>query len=516
MAQVKFYAKAEMPSENIDQNGIYFITTGGEIYKGATRFGCGRVTKASTAEELEALTGMARGDINVGYEGAKVFDGTSWASLAAGVDPSQWQADISTWTAGLVAGGEGSYITGITQAPDGKLTASAEAFPTLASGGQDGQIKLGNQVAAVSGWSKVTGLETAVNGISASVSEILGIVDVSANVVAATTGSFTNLTVTDTATFSVTNVSAEALTINGSTVEEIADAQIAAISSATATSTANGITVSVTTAGGSVTTVSVNATSFGNVMHFAGVVSTPAAVATPSRGDIVVIGSQPGAGCVTGQEYIYTNAGSWELIGDQNSYALNAYSSSATVLAGATTLPTAIDALGAAVDALNSNVTNLGISVSELTSSVASIAESMTSLATKADATLTPIYDGGAEYGDWELDPQISYEDAYPVRLRLTEYGWEPYAHVDDGETPPYDTSVGAIGAAKGGSDSVELSWTAQEDGLFTFTATRALNRVTGYTLGSQDDKPLAPKAEVEALRAEVEELRAALNWITT
>ena len=345
MAQVKFYAKAEMPSESIDQNGIYFITTGGEIYKGATRFGCGRVTKASTAEEFASLTGMARGDINVGYEGAKVFDGTSWASLATSggsVDPGQWQADISTWTAGLVAGGTGSIITQITQAADGKVTASASPFPTLATGDADGQVKLGTQNAKVSGWDA---LVSKVDGFAS-------IIDVSTSAVSAVSGTFTDLTVTSTATFSVTNVSASSLTIGGSTVAEIADAQIAAISSSTATSTANGVTVSVTTQGGSVTAVSVNAASFGNVMHFAGVVSTPTEIATPASGDIVVIGSQPDTGYVAGQEYIYDGT-KWEVIGDQNTYALNAYSSTASVYTGATTLPAAVSAAGAAIDALN-------------------------------------------------------------------------------------------------------------------------------------------------------------------
>ena len=349
MAQVKFYAKAAMPSENIDQDGIYFITTGGEIYKGATRFGCGRVTKASTAEELAALTGMARGDINVGYEGAKVFDGTSWASLAASggsVDPSQWQADISTWTAGLVAGGTGSIITQITQAADGKVTASASPFPTLATGDADGQVKLGTQNAKVSGWDA---LVSKVDGFAS-------IIDVSTSAVSAVSGTFTDLTVTSTATFSVTNVSASSLTIGGSTVEQIADAQIAAIASATVSSSSGGIEVAVTTAGGSVTDVVVNATSFGNVMKFRGVYVSTGAVSDPAAGDIIVIGPPAATGFKVGQEYICTDIApypKWELIGDQNSYALNAYAPGTEVVtAGTTTLPGAVHAIASAFDSL--------------------------------------------------------------------------------------------------------------------------------------------------------------------
>lgn len=344
-----------MPSDNINQDGIYFITTGGEIYKGATRFGCGRVTKASTSEELASISGMARGDINVGYEGAKVFDGTDWQPLGGDTKSlqSMWQSDISTWTSGLVAGGTGSIITQITQDADGKVRASATAFPTLATGDADGQVKLGTQNAKVSGWDA---LVSKVDGFAS-------IIDVNTSAVNAASGTFTNLTVTDTATFSVTNVSASSLTINGSTVAEIADAQIGAISSSTATSTANGVTVSVTTQGGSVTAVKVDATAFGNVMHFRDAVSNTANVNDPAAGDIVVIAGVTDSESTfkNGQEYIYTNGNTWELIGDQNTYAIKAavdasfsaiatswaslgtaafVGTASTVSAGAITLPT--------------------------------------------------------------------------------------------------------------------------------------------------------------------------------
>ena len=190
----------------------------------------------------------------------------------------------------------------------------------------------------------------------------------------------------------MTNVSAETLTVNGSTVEQITNAQIAAISAVTATSASNGIAVSVTTQGGSVTAVAVDATSFGNVMHLAGVVAAPSAIATPAAGDIVVIGSQPAAGYVTGQEYIYTNAGSWELIGDQSTYAINAYTSTATVLASATTLPTAIDALGAAVDALNASVSTLASEMTSVSSVLAGLGDAAEkSVANTLDSSATTL-----------------------------------------------------------------------------------------------------------------------------
>lgn len=107
-------------------------------------------------------------------------------------------------------------------------------------------------------------------------------------------------------------------------MEQIADKQISAIAASTVSSSSNGITVGVTTSGGSVTAVTVNASTFGNVMRFKGTVTTPSEDTNPVPGDIVVIGSQAAGGCVTGQEYIYTNASTWELIGDQNTYATKA------------------------------------------------------------------------------------------------------------------------------------------------------------------------------------------------
>ena len=349
MAQVKFYSVASLPSA-ADAGGVYFVNNG-ELYKGSQRFGLGRVT---VAESTASIEGAARGDIVVTGSGAGwVYDGTNWQSIGGDVSSlrSMWQADISTWTAGLVSGGTGSYITGITQDEDGKVTASASNFAL------DVQTAVGDGSASGSG-----------NGITVSVTTTSGVVtgvdvaaaNISATSVSADSGTFETLTVTDTATFSATTVSATTLTIGGSTVEQLADKQIAAIPANTATSTATGITVSVTTQGGSVTAVSLNAESFANAMHFLGVGTvektaggvsvTPPAGKTPVAGDIVIDST-------TGLEAICTGTDpstTWELIGDNAVYALNAYSSTATVYAGVETVPTALNAAGAAIDALTS------------------------------------------------------------------------------------------------------------------------------------------------------------------
>lgn len=198
----------------------------------------------------------------------------------------------------------------------------------------------------------------------------------------------------------MTNVSATRLTVNGSTIDEIADARIAAIASVTESGTSNGITVSVTTEGGSVSAVTVDASAFGNVMKFKGVVT--ALPSEAEQGDIVVIGANPtGSGLVAGQEYICTvastSAPTWELIGDQNTYALNAYTSTAAVLTRATTLPTAIDALGAAVDTLNTNIATKA-SVGSGASTAAGIEVSM-SLAANAAPQVSMTVDVSALQG---------------------------------------------------------------------------------------------------------------------
>lgn len=282
MAQVKFYSKASLPTSSINDDGVYFIN-GGELYKGAQRFGLARVT--ADADPSTNLTTAVRGDINV-YEGtATVFDGTSWIALT-----------------------------------DGALAAKVSAIETVVS-----------VVTTQEGQEPVT-----------------------TKTVTADTGYFTNLTVSDTATFSVTTVSASSLTVGGSTINQIAQAEI---TSATLTgSISNSQGTSLVTEGQVVNYVSAAVTSLGNVMHFEGTTADLASIATPKNGDIYVIGGGQAAAdygwvdangkawastttaetegwtdvstyatkLTSGKEYIYIAGeptGRWELIGDQNAYA---------------------------------------------------------------------------------------------------------------------------------------------------------------------------------------------------
>ena len=385
MAQVKFYATTSASysalGENVDTGGIYFVE-GGELYKGSARFGLGRVTVAASTAGIE---NAARGDIVVTGSGAGwVYDGGEWRSIGGDVGSltSAWRADISASLAGLSVGNANSYITSITQAEDGSVTANAVAFPALDTGDNDGEVKLGSDAAKVSGWDTV---KTDISNLQAVVS-YSGSGD---SVVTATTGNFTNLNVSDSATFSATTVSATTLTVGGSTIEQLADKQIAAIASHTETSTALGITVSVTTSAGSVSGVYVDATSFGNAMHFVGVKASTGEVASPASGDIIVIGSEPATGFVAGQEYIY-DGNAWELIGDQATYATKAaveaswdtlgtaafVDTATTVAADATTLPTGgavasyvSSAITSAIDALagSASDSDKGIAVEVVT-----------------------------------------------------------------------------------------------------------------------------------------------------
>ena len=352
MAQIKFYSLASMPSENIDANGLYFIDNG-EIYKGAVRFGRGRVT---TQETVPA--DAVRGDINVYGGVAKVFDGTNWQELGG-------------------------------------------TTPSFATGDADGQLKLGSVNATVSGWgtlaASVSANASSISDLESAMSAIASVVSTSdGGAVSASSGTFTNLTVTDTATFSVTNVSASSLTVNGSTVAEIADAQISAIATATVSSSSGGIEVAVTTAGGSVTGVVVNATSFGNVMHFRDTVSNTSDVSNPVAGDIVII-TNADTGFRNGQEYIYTTASTWELIGDQSGYALNAYAPGAEVVtAGATTLPGAVHAIAAAFDTLSASVSNIATSIGTLQTAVSSLTSSFANLGDAALKSVATTLDSSA------------------------------------------------------------------------------------------------------------------------
>lgn len=238
------------------------------------------------------------------------------------------------------------------------MYATAVAFPTLATGDAAGQVKLGSVNATVNGWS---GLSTDVTNLKSVVSYSgTGAKTVNADTVTATTGNFTNLNVSDTATFSATTVSATTLTVGGTQVNNIA--------ATNKTGGTEGVAVTVSTARGGVTDVGVAITSatlldtldltdfsgkdvvttlgpssgtgaatdtqvptalavakklatLDNAMHFREVVASTGAISDPAKGDIVVIGATPAAGFVQGQEYIYDGT-KWELIGDQNTYAV--------------------------------------------------------------------------------------------------------------------------------------------------------------------------------------------------
>ena len=556
--QVKFYAVASLPSTP-SAGGLYFVQNG-ELYRGTQRFGLGRVT---VAESTAGVTGAARGDIVVTGSGAGwVFDGTNWQSIGGDVSSlqSMWRADISTWTSALAAGGEGSYITGITQAADGKVTANASNFAddvkTAIGDGSATSTANGVTVSVVTTSGSVTGVEVTasdlnVNSITASAGTFNGDVaisgdltvsgsasfnattvnadtlnvtgsaaiatlavgsvpadftvggstipdfidnaigglgastvtasangievgvttqsgkvtgvSVSANAITAESGTFTNLTVTDTATFSATTVSADSLTIGGSTVEQLADKQIAAIASATQVSASNGITVGVTTSGGSVTAVSVDATAFGNAIHFRGVEASTGAVSDPVAGDIVVIGSPAGEGFVAGQEYIYDGT-NWELIGDQNTYAVNAYSSTASVFTGVETVPAALNAAGAAIDALTAKTDAYvgGTSTSTVDGVTVSVAVDATTLAPSVDLGVVAASQMAfnAPGSATELATTAAVRDFYDNNLVWLGADGNP---VDGGSTPtPTPSQKTSVTFANGTTQ--EFNWSGTLD----------------------------------------------------
>lgn len=129
MAQVKFYSVSALPaSPNAD--GVYFVQ-GGELYKGTSRFGAAKIFTATTQEQLNAITGMITGDINVGFGPAKVFNGESWVNIGADVSAvqSQWQADISSAISSAMESLSSAAYVGTADS----ITADATTLPTCSA-----------------------------------------------------------------------------------------------------------------------------------------------------------------------------------------------------------------------------------------------------------------------------------------------------------------------------------------------------------------------------------------------
>lgn len=267
--------------------------TGGELYKGTSRFGANRVWATKPA----ANSGVIGGDLYINAGVTEVFDGVgkSWMSIT----------NKNGWTS-VSFGGEGSYIQAVSQGTDGAITATAVPF--------NSKVKEAIGDGSISGSG---------NGITVSVATTSGVVtsvqvsaaDLTVDTITAATGNFTNLNVSSTASFAATTVSADSLTIGGKTVEQIAGEQIAA-STLSGNITAPGGT-SLVTDGQVVTYVSAALSTFDNAMHFKGVVNNTTSVSDATSGDIVVIGSGATSGFAEGQEYIYDGT-KWEKIGDQS------------------------------------------------------------------------------------------------------------------------------------------------------------------------------------------------------
>ena len=244
--QVKFYSVATMP-QTPNAGALYFVD-GGELYKGAQRFGLGRVTVDDKFNpSTSSKDGQAKGDIVVTGGGAGwVFDGSAWRKVGGDTTSlrSDWQSDISASLAGLVQGLGTSYITHITKDANGKVTAQTADFadavkkaindvikysdsngftvgvstkdgtvehveisaPKLTTGETDGTVKLGAGDVKVFGWDTV----------KEDISNLQYVVSYSGSgdrVVTAETGNFTNLNVTGTADFTATTVEASSLTV---------------------------------------------------------------------------------------------------------------------------------------------------------------------------------------------------------------------------------------------------------------------------------------------------------------
>ena len=213
---VKFYSVASLP-QTPNAGALYFVN-GGELYKGAQRFGANKVYTASPelvagTTTLESYTSglktLISGDILIGYKGAKGWDGQAWHELSA---------DLSSIIASISDGTSSGTSNGITVG--------------------------------------VTTTDGCVTGVTVNADEINGV-----SLVSAATGHFKDLTVDNNATFTATTVEASKLTLNGT--------EITVLPGAISASDGTGIV----NEGQVVNYVSAQLESFGNVIHFKGVVT---------------------------------------------------------------------------------------------------------------------------------------------------------------------------------------------------------------------------------------------------
>ena len=392
MAQVKFYSVGSAATKS-DANGIYFVE-GGELYKGSTRFGLGRVTVAADFNPSEStLTEQARGDIVVtGGGDGWVFDGSDWKSIGGNISAltSSWRADISSYIAGLATGSSTSVITTITQSTDGTVSATAVSMPfeTLYSVA-DGWLSLTQ---------KVDTIESSVSDLEGRVTDIEGIVDASNSTVTANT---------ITATSSL--VANSEFTLAGTTVSEIVTAIGPSTGNGAATDTQLPTALAVAKA----------ISSLDKVMHFVGAgTSLPTSA---KAGDVYVFTADETnvpsgeTGFKAGQEVVYTSESetydrdNWEVIGDQNTYAtkayvdgtfaLNAYSSTALVYsnASASTVPLALNAAGAAIDTLTASASTFASNKAQIGSSTtANFYGMLATVELKSDDDPTLVFTDGA------------------------------------------------------------------------------------------------------------------------
>lgn len=118
--------------------------------------------------------------------------------------------------------------------------------------------------------------------------------------------------------------------------------------------------------------------------------------------------------------------------------------------------------------------------------------------ASKLDTTLTPIYSQTPTFSEW------TFSD---VSDGITDIQ-QPVFYPSPGGEPQWKVSFGYDGETRtpeiysSDEDATNLAFVYADEGLnLHLTATRTRTDILGYTLGSQDDKPLASEAEAEALR---------------
>lgn len=473
---VKFYAVKEMPTENVNANGIYFVagTDGmpGRIYKGDKLFGAAQVTtydyKKDASDQytnvIDFPTGKSpvRGDVNISIKnGAEIYDGSEWLSL--GVSDEQIveivKENINATFDGLL-GYDTIKLTNdekaaLDEREDGFYESDAEDAKKVADKdgnkiGEDGKPEKESFV-TVDKVNAGTVTADAINIKEDEDSDPTPLADYIAAKIDEIEEHSESSTEDDDAPFKVT-VTTEKGSVSG--VEFVAPELVDDISTANVDKESEGYKDTLATTAAIKEYVDGKFTNIDTPMDFVGAVSE--FPENPNNGDVIVFttpeegkevyikdgvvveaGTEGAVEVKPGQEYIYvkpegSETGKWEQIGDQNALAslagdvndinellgTDTLKTSSDAIDGAETITEAINNIADAVDTLNGDADIEGSVDNKVQSAIDALTgedgvSGSDTVDGETEATATVTIKAGE---DGALAPEIDINEATKIR----------------------------------------------------------------------------------------------------